>query len=485
MIEDCFSLIFDNHTLSQYVHIEDIRGRGVLGQEVELLEISGMDGALVSSTKTPVRVIEVDIAFDEVNDAKLRKTIEIVNGILITKEAKSLLFEDEMDKTYYGITGGVKETYEWGGIHRATITFICPDPFKYGPVKPVGPFTDLSLPVVLNTKGTVSTPPNFKVWLKDKTTFLDIISDEDYMRIGRPVNIDEYAVAERELILHDTMSTTTGWGDAQSSDIDGGVVAGTMTSDGTKFIASAFGTGSAWHGPAKIKSLGQELSDFDVEVQPILDNDDLSKIGRIEVYLLDVYKKAVAKLAIKDISKGQGGNIAELRVGDNVVNHFMIAEYGTNWNTWHNFNGLLQITKKGNKWTAYVCKFINGDRNNRTSRKFVEWEDRENQFTRKVAHVVVHIGANNTATPSRMSIQDLRIYKLNQLTESQIPYIGEDGDVFEFDMEASRILKNGDFFMRKDFGSRFFHLQPGDNALVFNPPNVISRVEGEWRDKHR
>ncbi|WP_161805308.1 distal tail protein Dit [Sporosarcina globispora] len=449
------------------------------------LYIPGLEGALLDSTETDIRIQPVTVWVDNETFPSLQKLKEDMADWLIKEQVAELIFEDELDRTYFAAVDGSLDLEEIVTSGKGTILFACPDPYKYGPVETSGPIADFSLPTVFHNSGRAPTPPRFKVTLKNDTTFLDIIGDEDYMRIGRPVNIDEFAIAERELVLHDPMSTTTGWGDALSSDIDGGVVAGTMISDGTKFIASSFGTGTTWHGPAKIKSLGQELSDFDVEVQPILDNDDLTKIGRIEVYLLDVNKKAVAKLAIKDISKGQGGNIAELRVGDNEVNHFMIADYGTNWNTWHNFNGLLQITKKGNKWTAYVCKFIDGDRNNRTSRKLVEWEDSDNQFTRKVAHVVVHIGANGTATPSRMSIQDLRVYKLNQLTQNQIPYIGGAGDVFEFNMEASRILKNGDFFMRKDFGARFFHLQKGDNVLVFNPPEVIEKVEAEWRQRFK
>lgn len=480
-----FSLRF-NSVKKDYIICERGKRRSAFAPiRRNLLTVPGMAGAYLEGTETEVRIIEQPIVINGKDRFDVRKLEEDLSDWLFTEQSAELIFDDEPDRTYYAVVDGSLDIEDIVRFGKGTITFICPDPYKYGQKKSITPVTNLTAPVVISNQGKMETPPNFKVTLKQQTTYLDIIGDQDYMRIGRPINIEQFAVAERELILHDTMSSTVGWGDAQSSDIDGGVVAGTMTSDGSKFIASSYGTGTAWHGPAKIKSLGQELADFDVEFQPILDNDDLIKIGRIELYLLDVNKKAVAKLAIKDISKGQGGNIAELRVGDNVVNNFLISEYGTNWNTWHNFNGLLQMTKKGNKWTAYVCKFINGQRNQRTSRKFVEWEDRENQFTRKVAHVVVHIGANNTATPSRMSIQDLRVYKLNQLTQNQIPYIGGAGDVFEFDHKTSKILKNGDFFMKKDFGARFFHLQKGDNVLVFNPAEAIEKVEAEWRQRYR
>ncbi|MCM3663446.1 phage tail family protein [Mesobacillus subterraneus] len=478
-------LKFNGQDFSGLITVTKIEGRGPFTQEVNRFSVYGRPGSYYQDRRTPERPIKVRFELTGNSLSDIRKKVDQLNQYLDVNEPKSIVFSDEPDKEYFGMPEGQQDWDEYIFIGKGAITFLCPDPFKYGPLQFIQPVTDATALIVLNNEGAVGAPPNIKVTLKQSTTYLDIIGDKDYMRIGRPMDIDKAAVAEKEAILHDTMSTLTGWGDAANTDIDGGEVVGTMASDGAKFYASSFGTGSSWHGPAKIKSLGQELTDFEVSLQPILDNDDLSKIGRIELYLLDVNKNAVGKLAIKDISKGQGGNIVEIRIGDSVVSTFLINEYGTNWDTWHNFNGLLQLTKKGNKWTAYVCKFIDGQADQRTARKLVEWIDLENQFTRKVAHVVVHIGANGTSIPSQMSIQDLKIDKINLLTESQIPYIGTSGDVFEFDMKTEKILKNGDFFYRKDFGARFFYLKPGDNPLVFSPPEVIGKIEAEWRPPYR
>ncbi len=476
------SFSFDGVT-KPYVQLGKGKTRQVYNLKRNLLYIKGMPGALLESTDTDVRVIEQPIYIQGESVQDVRKVEEDLTEWLVTDQPKELIFSDEPDRVYFAVVDGSFDAEEIVNFDGGVITFLCLDPYKYGQVK-TNTLTDLSAPIIIRNNGNESTPPTFKTTLSAPTTYLDIIGANDYMRIGRPVNVEDYAISPREVILHDTMSTTTGWADAASSDIDG-LATGTMTSDGSKFIASSFGTGSAWHGPAKIKSLGQSLTDFEAEIQPILDNDDLSKIGRIEMYLLDETKQAVAKLAIKDISSGQGGNIAELRVGDATVNHFLINEYGTNWNTWHNFNGLLRISRVGNKWEAYVCKFRNGQADDRYARKLIEWTDLENQFTRKVAYVVVHIGAYGTNTPSQMSIQDVKIHKINQLLDNQIPYIGQAGDVFTFNHKTSEILKNGDYFMNKDFGARFFHLQKGGNTLVFSPPEAIESVEVEWRDRYK
>lgn len=477
-------LNFNGQDFSNLISVTKIEGRGPFTQEINRFSVYGRHGSYYQDRRTPERPLKVKFELIGNSLSDIRAKVDQLIRYLDVDEPKSIVFSDETDKEYFGIPEGQQDWDEYIFIGKGAITFICPDPYKYGPVK-TKTATDLSAPLVLNNPGTEEADPIFKVTLKQATTYLDIIGDGGYMRIGRPVDIDKVPLAEKELVLNDSMSTLVGWGDAASTDIDGGVVAGTMASDGAKFYATSYGTGTSWHGPAKIKSIGQELTDFEVAIQPILDNDDLSKIGRIELYLLDVNKKAVAKLAIKDISNGRGGNIAELRVGDAIVNTFLINEYGTNWDTWHNFNGLLQMSKKGNKWTAYVCKFINGQADQRTARKLVEWIDADNQFTRKIAHVVVHIGANGTSTPSPMSIQDLKVYKLNELTASQIPYIGVLGDVFTFDHKVESILKNGDFFTKKDFGARFFGLKKGDNACVVSPSSAVEKVEVEWRPPYK
>jgi predicted phage tail component-like protein len=446
------------------------------------LTITGSPGALLDSTETDVRVIPVEVEVSAESAEDLRKVSEDFAEWLITTEPKELVFDDEKDRIYYAVIEGTFNPEEIISNGYGTINFICPDPCKYGQLKSITPVTNLSAPIIIQNNGTAETAPTFTFTLKQPTTYLDIIGDKDYMRIGQPANIEETPIAPKQVVLQDGLETTTGWANAQSSDIDGGVVAGVMLSNGYQFYATDYGVSDSWHGPAKIKSIGQSLTDFEAEVTLTLKNEDYKKHGRVELYLLDSSKLAVCKLSLKDISQGQDGNYTELRIGDSLNNHFIINERGNSWDYWVNFEGILRISRVGNKWTAYVAKF-DANKNHINTRN-VEWTDVANQFTRNPTSVVVHIGAHGTIATNTMSTSEIKVSKINNPSASQVPQIGVAGDVFTFDHKTSKILKNGEVFTKKDFGARFFKLQKGNNTLVFNPPEVIEEVKAEWRDAY-
>lgn len=449
--------------------------------EQEIIEVPGRPGGYSSNKTMRVRLIHVPVEVSGVDHMNLQRAKEDVASWLITDEPKPLIFPDEPDRVYFAEVTGDLNLDEILNKGKGVISFVCPDPLKYSSNLKTGIIQNPTGPIILQNLGTAETAPIFDITLKQSTSFLDIIGEHDYMRIGQTPSVDVTPINPKETVLWDQMNSLTGWANAQNSDIDGGTVAGDMRTNGYEFSASSFGTGSSWHGPAKIKSIGQSLTDFEAEFRIELTNEEMKTVGRVELYLLDEAKKAVCKLSLKDNYSGTNGNYAELRIGDRTTNRFLINERGTEWHTWINFNGLLRLSRIGNKWEAYVTKIVDGKH---TARRRVEFTDTENKFTGKVAHVVIHLGAHGTIPPAPMKILDLKIHKLNKIDEGQIGLIGEAGDTFTFDHKASAIYKNGELFMEKDFGSRFFKLYKGMNVLLLNPLEVVSEVRAEWRDAY-
>ncbi len=447
-----------------------------------LIEVPGMAGAHDGGTKIKVRPLEITALIESKNLQDLQKLKEDLADWLVTDTAKELIVGDEPDRMYYAKIDGEAQIDEIISVGAGVIKFICFDPWKYSTSKSQMSVIEPVEPIVLTNGGTAPTPPLMTVTLKDRTTYLDIIGDKDYMRIGNPANIDEVPVVARELVLWDEMDSLNGWNKAQSTDIDGGEIAGDMVTSGYAFSQSNFGTGASWHGDARIKSLGQSLQDFEVNFRIELMNPDYKMSGRVELYLLDENKRAVGKLALKDHSTARDGNYAELRAGDLNTGHYILSERGGRIDAWTNFNGLLQLTKRGNKWKAHVGKLVNGKYGWRRNEY---WTDELNEFTGNVAHIVVHFAAYGNRPPSPMKIIDLKVYKLNDTSPEEIEYIGEDGDVFIFDHRNEAIYRNGELFTRKDFGARFFPLYKGDNVLVVDPPEVVQSFDSEWRDAYK
>jgi predicted phage tail component-like protein len=451
-----------------------------------LLEVPGKVGAYLESTNVESRPLDVPILIETNSLSELQNVKEDLAEWLVTDEPKELIFDDEPDRTYYAMVDGTLDIDELIRVGLGIVKFICPDPYKYGPEEKLTPNAiDLTQPLILDVSGTEETPPIFDITLKELTTYLDIVNDNDYMRLGRPVSEEQYAAPAETQVLYDGMTSLTGWTyhDGFELDWSENTSSGTMDIiDGEMRIDNA-GTGVGWHGPAVIKTLDEPLTDFDMVLNMRIDNPNWGNMGRMEMYLLDEFYNVAGKLSLRHRTMARDGNHVELRAGDVTDGRYIVQERGDHWNTWLNFSGRLQLSRVGNLWTAYVAKYDENDEH--VARRHRTWVDLETKYTRKVAHILLHMGQYGDNPISSMGINAFRLNKVNSLSGQEIPYIGEPGDIFTIDMKRNLILKNREPYMKKDFGSRFFNLKPGSNGLIIDPASAIDNVGVNWRARYK
>jgi hypothetical protein len=305
------------------------------------------------------------------------------------------------------------------------------------------------------------------------------------MRIGEPVAVDETPFVKEELILNDSMSSLTGWGPATY--VDNGYVAGTIASDGQGFYPSSFGSVISppmWQGPSMKKSLSESLQDFRLEALVELKN-LTGQTGMIEIYLLDAANNVVGKIGIEDRYSARYETIAKARAGD--INGKWIAnETAKESEWWQDFNGILRMERIGNLWTVYFAVIKDGKHiHPRGSDGSLYILDVDNQFMSLVSQVQVsfRIYPNTTAVPMR--VNNLKVYKINNPAENQIPYIAQAGDVIEIDHKSNSIQINGeDRKDLKDFGASFFALKKGGNLISYSPFSAVD-LSIEWRERYR
>ena len=73
---------------------------------------------------------------------------------------------------YYGIKESVEETLEKSNIHQATITLICPMPYKLGKEQTVEFKKDVNgLIANVQNKGTVHSEPIIEIEVANPSTF--------------------------------------------------------------------------------------------------------------------------------------------------------------------------------------------------------------------------------------------------------------------------------------------------------------------------
>lgn len=470
-------LLFNGIDLEPYFRIKDIRGRGLIQRQINSILVPGMDGEYPTSIETPAKILEIDIRIVSDN---LRKAVDDLNSILATDDPVPIIFPDEPNMTYYGTVETSEETGERVhlGRHDTTIYIRRSDPHKYGPEKPFSFETDY---FNIENKGTAEAEPIFELEVKEPITFAMLQNQfDEYNMIGRPIDVTDTTPFQKyERVFYSNASNDEGWTNANSGEIDG-IVSGTMRTNGTRFQASSYGTGSGWHGPAIKTSLPEVLTDFRVETFVSFYNKNVAGyVGRVEIYLLDELGNSVAKLAIKDTQNGQALSVGESRLGDTTVNHYMIDEQNAYWN---NFFGILRIEREGNEWRAYIAMVDSASGRHHT-RRSVRWIDTENQFTRKVAQVVIHMGKFGNHQTTTGGFYSVSAYKINQEPEG-IPYIADVGDIITFDhTNNGQIYINGEPYEDTNLGSDYFTLKKGDNNIVALPDNAFG-ISGRYRERY-
>jgi predicted phage tail component-like protein len=448
-------------------------------RSLNLITVAQKPGAYLQGVDISPREIEVPIGVVGEDIGDLQKVKEDLAVWLVTDEPKELIFDDEPDRTYFAVVDGTFDPDELVRIGQGTIKFICPDPYKYGLEKEAIFPSDV---VSLNYEGTAPGDPVFELEVLKPVTFALVQNgDNEYMMVGKPVNVEEQVPVQREeRIFWSEADSLTGW--ATGSGIDG-IVAGNIATDGYRFYPSSYGTGSGWHGPAIKTSLPEVLEHFRVDALVDFYNSGPA-VGRVEIYLLDDAGAVIGKIALKDITANYAETYAEARIGDSIINYYLINQTGDTPTTWNNFYGMLRIGRYDGEWFAYIAK-IDPNTGVHSARMYRPWKDRDGQFTKKLAQVMVHFGQMGTYTPATVKLHDIKVFKWNPITQSEIPYIAREGDVITFDHKEKNILINGESRLDlKDFGARFFKLKSGENILTVYPEQSFN-VTCRYRERFK
>lgn len=172
----------------------------------------------------------------------------------VDAEERSLVIDDAPEKTYYGRFEGSTDLDRLLYNGRATLNFVCSDPYIYYEQEE---FELTSESNKLPVRGSQPTSPVIGAVIKQDVTYIAVSNKEDYLYIGEGVDPDsgETPVKPSEIILNDPMNVLATWTPMQQSDLtfqldaNNGIIDGSFTSTANVFRASDYGVGAQWHGP--------------------------------------------------------------------------------------------------------------------------------------------------------------------------------------------------------------------------------------------
>ncbi|KAB2398926.1 MULTISPECIES: distal tail protein Dit [Bacillus cereus group] len=453
------------------------------------LKTPGYPGARLLSTDTETRPLPVPVGVIVPNGTNLETLKEEIAEWLITENPAELIFDITPDRTYMAVIDEDFDIDKFVDIGQGTLNFVCPMPYKLGPTKMVEFEMDgRGLIANVQNKGSVESNPIIEVEVTKPSTFLDVWNGTNYFRIGYPLKADQVPVERNQRVLWDEMETTIGWTDVpKTEDMTGG---GKFKSDGYRFMAEYLGepTVKGWHGCIAKKNIPQgPLQDFIMQAYVHINSYHWDQMGRVEIGLLDENSDYVARISMSDVQWEAEQNSGFASVGNSKKpgGQVLINEHGDHPDTWSNFRGRLWLARTGNRWEAYISKFILGTEIDDAER-FVVWFDENNVNMNEVAQVQISISQfSNNMFCSQMSIDDLKIWKVNMNTQNNPPYIFDVGDKVTIDTERSLVRINGKKAINlKDMFSDYPVIQKGTNKLEIMPSDVgIAKVT--YRERFR
>ncbi|MCH5586319.1 phage tail family protein [Shimazuella sp. AN120528] len=469
---------FNGLDLPSFVLVNDIHISLVPPIKQTTITISGRAGSYDFGNELGERKITIDITIEASTPTELRANLRQLATWLYYEDAKQLILLDEPDKYYLAKVTDEIELKQNISMAQGSITFWCSDPFSYAiqeKVIALNPIDETPIPITNN--GNQSSSPRFHVEFTQPTTEFALVSGEEFLYFGQPLQQDtQTATQTRVTMLNDDMSSLTGW--TSGVGVDGGVIAGSFATDGFRFSQSGgnYGTGSAWHGAAAVKTIATLIQDFTMEASVSLNPTANNQMGRVEVYLLDVNNAIIGKIAIKDMSINLESPQLEARAGNLASGTLFVAYRGKKEGYWKDFSGILRFSRIGNKWTCLAAII---DSNGRWIKQFTySFVDTKNLYTAKLAGVQIHVGAyaNYAVIPiNRLYVTNVKIIQENVPTSTQVPYIFSTGDVLEMDCATGSIWKNGEpFFADLNPSSTFIQLPTGTSGISVLPASITN-----------
>lgn len=465
--------------IPDFVKVNEIKYSILAPIENHFLKVRGKKGQYHFGQDAGQRTIQaaITIVSEKVNGV-MAKTRELA-AWLHNPEPVKLVIEDEPDKYYIAVPDGDTNISEIVSIGQGEISFICIEPDAYGKARELTTKQEGTEPFYFEVDGTAETFPEIELTVKENLPSIGLISGDGAVLIGEPEGVEKEVIDTKPLVMNDHMLDLDEW--ANGNIIDGGTVTGDMENangQGVSQKGKDYGTGTLWHGSAKVFALPKQVQDFELAAWVTHKATHINQVGRVEIYLLDANNAHLGKIALVDNHAIGEYPKFEARAGTWKDGYYFGNHFGSTQGKLKNFYGQLKISRKGNVWTASVNR-QDANTFKYTKEVSVSWIDISKNISNKVASIQIHVGAYKTYAPTasltigRVDVSEL----VSTNTDTEASAMVNAGDVITIDCSKSLVYKNGEVFYEGiNPSSDFFSLKPGLNGLQVTAPNTEVKI---------
>ena len=469
----------DGVDLSVFGRVIDLRKDVMPPREWTTIDIPTVEGAYLGNKKISARVWEIDFKF--IGDVETQR--RGLAAILESDKPLPLEYSALPNVRFYCVFQGESMIDREAHTGDVTLQFLVPDPYGIGS-------TETATIGAGNGTANLYVNSDAAVWPIITATFqagssFFALADNDgnYIMIGDSGDVEKEIIPYEQRIMWEEFDSLTGWA-PWTGKTDGGVIDGTMQTNGTRFYAADTGEGGVvglWHGPALVKTLPEPLQDFLIEFRATQQSMTPDQQGRVELYMLDANGRQVAKLIIRDSDPSTITNYAFARLGEGDNMRYLIENKDTRLNNF--YNGTLRIRRDGQQINTNIARYDAAG--NITYQVGGRYFDVHRQYMAPITQIAVAIQQRGDRPLSQSFADDIKIYKLNQPqdypnTTDQLFYAG---DVLKINTKTGAVTRNGIPIVGKIHPqSTFFQLKPGGNTLGVRATGSVSvNIEYERR----
>lgn len=460
-------------------------------RELEINEVRGRPGGVLSNIKEVPREIEVSVLVDATyNTQTLYELADDFISWLTTDEPKELIFDREPDKVYFAILSSRIDTEEFVTFGKATVKFTCVDPYKYS--AKTFENTAISDQLSIANTGTADTPPVIKARaLQASSYFMITKNDEDYFMVGDD-SVNKAFKDYSPSIYSSEITNLNGWTKQTTNSINdnytGGTVGGTFKQSDTKdsvILDPASSTGTGWNGAMYKKSFTKSAQDFRTTVRFIIGQKNKGAV-RAAQYIYDTDNRVIASLGYVNPSPTQNiGRIIVTLFNQN-GDQTKIYEYQNMPSTYtmNDFVVYIELIRIGNEFTIKTWKYTDQKMRTVFDNHKVIYTDKGNFYMRPVSSVSIFEAKYADAKTFPVFIAGTFNHELLPKPPDANDMIIHPGDEVYIDMKNKIVMLNEEPFLeQKTFGSDFFNIEKGISELIIYPTGVFD-TKALWRDRY-
>jgi predicted phage tail component-like protein len=464
---DDMDVIYKGIRLSNYCRVLKIHRDVLPSRDNVTIDIPGREGTYFYRKKVNPRTFSVDILISE----PLEENRQALANVLESDSLVPIEFSDHPGIVYDGIFTGQSEISKINNQYgTTTLEFFIPYPYGKGESYIAHIPAGTNVQDISVYSGVETFPVITATFLEDTPAFA-IACGEKYLQLGHFQTVSTTPVPKEQLIFFDSCESLTGW-TALNGTFEEISLTGQINSNGYSFSLLNSGEGSAWHGAALAKGLSEPVQDFVFQAKVInrSTGSNLEKqMGKIDIYFRNTAGESIAKLTLKDDSPVAYLNNAQAGLGYYGRREIIFDRKVKNLN---DFDGLIRMRREGNAINVYFGQIRKGKEEWSTATRII---DAKGLFTDKIASIVVALSVHGTSPASTMYIEDLKLWKINQLDEdTNVDQVFHAGDVLTIDMEKGSIYLNSVNAIKYMVpGSQFFGLQPGTETIGVIPAGAV------------